>query len=131
MGSLMMPVSLSVEAVEEALALEADLAQVKTRAQTLALMMSSHRPQVQVALAQVKTRAQTLAMMMMNSHRPQSLYPALLIFTHAKNSKYATMKTHVPKLMTSRNATKATNSQHGLPILRHASITRPKNSGQK
>merc|ERR1712157_469167 len=93
--------------------------------------MSSHRPQVQVNLAQVKTRAQTLAMMMMNSHRPQSLYPALLIFTHAKNSKYATMKTHVPKLMTSRNATMATNSQHGSPILRNASRTRPMNSGKQ
>merc|ERR1712241_400110 len=89
--------------------------------QTLALM----------TLAQVKTMAQTLTVMIMNSHRLQSLYPALLIFTHAKNSKYATMKTHVPKLMTSRNATKATNSQHGSPTLRSASRTRPMSSGKQ
>merc|ERR1712151_1303091 len=63
------------------------------------------------------------------SLRPQSLSPALGKLTHARNSLYATMKTHVKMLLTSQNATPVPKHKHGLPNLNNASRTRPSNSG--
>merc|ERR1712151_655842 len=53
--------------------------------------------------------------------------------THADTSPHAlnsSKTTHVRMLMTGQPATKVRKDKHGLPNLKHASTTRPKNSGQ-